>query len=93
MLQEIPAKRVVQFVRDGDTTVGDLLEIESFGESVTELTRHVFETFEVESLYKAALRQLSQKMSAEEVLTLFPRGLSMAAQSFLIGLYAGRNAG
>ncbi|WP_200910331.1 AAA family ATPase [Sphingomonas sp. Leaf28] len=93
VLQEIPAKRVVQFVRDGDTTVGDLLEIESFGESVTELTRHVFETFEVESLYKAALRQLSQKMSAEEVLTLFPRGLSMAAQSFLIGLYAGRDAG
>ncbi len=91
VLQEIPAKRVVQFTRDGDTTVGDLLEIESFGESLTELTRHVFDTFDIDGLYKTVLRGLAQTMSPEEVLALFPRGLSMSAQSFLIGLYAGRD--
>lgn len=87
VLQEIPSSRVLHFVRDAGATVGDELSIESFGESITELTRHVFDTVEVKSLHKDVLAGLAASMSPEEVLELFPKGLGMAAQSYLIGLY------
>lgn len=87
VLQEVPSGRVLHFVRDGDTTVADPLTVESFGESVTELTRHVFGTVEVESLYKHVLRDLARTRTPEEVLGLFPKGLSLAAQAYLAGLY------
>jgi hypothetical protein len=87
VLQEIPSKRVLHFVRDGDTTVADPLAVESFGESVTELTRHVFDTIEVESLYKHVLGDLARTKTPEEVLGLFPKGLSISAQAYLAGLY------
>jgi predicted ATPase len=87
VLQEVPSKRVLHFVRDGNTTVADPLAVESFGESVTELTRHVFGTIEVESLYKHVLRDLARTKTPEEVLDLFPKGLSLAAQAYLAGLY------
>lgn len=87
VLQEIPAKRVIHFIRDGATTRAEPLGVESFGESVTELTRHVFKTFEVPSLYKEVLANLAYTMKPEEVLALFPKGLSMAAQAYLLGQY------
>jgi predicted ATPase len=87
VLQEVPSKRVLHFVRDCDTTVADALMVESFGESVTELTRHVFDTIEVESLYKHVLKDLARTKTPEEVLELFPKGLSLAAQAYLAGLY------
>lgn len=90
VLQEVPSKRVLHFVRDGDTTTAELLAVESFGESVTELTRHVFKTFEVESLYKKVLTELADRMPAEQVLSLFPNGLSIAAQSYLLGQYGAK---
>ncbi|PTE11881.1 AAA family ATPase [Mesorhizobium helmanticense] len=90
VLQEIPSRRVLHFVRTEATTVAELLTTESFGESVTELTRHVFKTMEVESLYKEVLSRLSNSMTVEEVLDLFPRGLGLAAQAYLFGKYADR---
>lgn len=88
VLQEVPSKRVLHFRRDGDSTTADELAVESFGESITELTRHVFNTFEVENPYKAVLARLAAKLPAEEVLSLFPKGLGMAAQSYLLAQYA-----
>jgi ABC-type cobalamin/Fe3+-siderophores transport system ATPase subunit len=88
VIQEIPAKRVLVFQRTDNVTVAAPLLLESFGESVTELTRHVFETIDVESVYRRTLQELAQEQSAEEVLALFPRGLSLSAQAYLLALYA-----
>lgn len=87
VLQEIPSGRVIHFVRNDEATVAELLPIESFGESVTELTRHVFKTFEVPSLYKQVLAGLAGRKSVEEVLELFPNGLGVSAQSYLLAQY------
>jgi predicted ATP-dependent endonuclease of OLD family len=55
VIQEIPSKRVIVFRRTENITVAEPLHLESFGESVTELTRHVFETVEIENLYRRTL--------------------------------------
>jgi hypothetical protein len=71
--------------------VAEPLQLESFGESVAELTRHVFETVEVESLYRRTLKELSHHASAEEVLAKFGSGLSLSAQAYLLAQYGRRN--
>jgi len=92
VIQEMPAKRVLVFHRVGDETVASPLLLESFGESVTELTRHVFETDEVKSVYRRTLRELAATESAEGVMSRFPSGLSLSAQAYLLALY-GKKAG
>lgn len=92
VIQEIPAKRVLVFQREGNVTTAESLRVESFGESVTELTRHVFETSEVESLYRRTLRDLAGEETAEEVLARFSLGLSLSAQAYLLAQY-GKKAG
>jgi hypothetical protein len=87
VIQEIPAKRVVVFRRTENTTVAEPLPIESFGESLTELTRHVFETIEVDSLYRRTLKELAEEESAEKVMSRFDRGLSLSAQAYLLAQY------
>jgi ABC-type branched-subunit amino acid transport system ATPase component len=87
VIQEIPSKRVIVFRRTANITVAEPLELESFGESIAELTRHVFETIEVESLYRRTLRELARHESAEEVLAKFVSGLSLSAQAYLLAQY------
>ena len=87
VIQEIPAKRVLLFQRVGNVTEAEPLLLESFGESVTELTRHVFETDEVKNVYRRSLKNLSEDESAEEVMARFPRGLSLSAQAYLLAQY------
>jgi predicted ATP-dependent endonuclease of OLD family len=71
VLQEIPRKRVLVLSRDGDVTTSANLEAESFGESLSALTRHVFETNEIENLYKSTLADLA----GEETVERTPRTL------------------
>jgi ABC-type methionine transport system ATPase subunit len=92
VIQEIPAKRVLVFEREHNVTMAHPLLLESFGESVTELTRHVFETIEVESVYRRTLQELAQEESAEEVRARFDRGLSLNAEAYLLAQY-GKKAG
>lgn len=87
VIQEIPAKRVLVFQREDNVTVALPLMLESFGESVTELTKHVFETIEVESVYRRTLKELAEDESAKDVLALFEGGLSLSAQAYLLALY------
>ncbi|WP_241774710.1 AAA family ATPase [Pseudomonas protegens] len=87
VIQEIPAKRVLVFEREQNLTVAHPLLLESFGESVTELTRHVFETIEVESVYRRTLKRLAKKEPAEEVLARFDQGLSLSAEAYLLAQY------
>lgn len=93
VIQEIPAKRVLVFQREGNVTTAEPLRLESFGESVTELTRHVFETGEVESLYRRTLRELAADETAERVLARFSHGLSLSAQAYLLAQYGKKKPG
>ncbi|MEP6933154.1 MAG: AAA family ATPase, partial [Nitrospirota bacterium] len=77
--------------RTENITVAESLQLESLGESVTELTRHVFETIEVESLYRRTLKELSIFEPAETVLAKFSKGLSLSAQAYLLAQYGRRN--
>lgn len=87
VIQEIPAKRVLVFEREQNLTVAHPLALESFGESVTELTRHVFETIEVESVYRRTLKRLAKTESPEKVLARFDQGLSLSAEAYLLAQY------
>jgi hypothetical protein len=88
VLQDVPSKRAVQFIRHGTTTTAKPLGMESFGESISELTRHVFETIEVESPYKQTLRRLAKSEgSVAAVLEHFPNGLGLAAEAYLLAQF------
>lgn len=88
VIQEIPSKRVVVFTREGGVTDAAALQFESFGESVAELTEHVFKTQEAESLYREVLNRIAKAMTLEEALDLFTNRLSMNAKSYLLARYA-----
>jgi hypothetical protein len=91
VIQQMPAKRVAVFQRLGNVTTAEPLGLESFGESVAELTRHVFETIEVDDLYRLTLKRLSYEETLEEILGRFERGLSLSAQAYLLAQF-GRKA-
>lgn len=87
VIQEIPGKRVILFHREGENTISKKIQIETFGENISELTRHVFDTAELDSFYKNTLVVLSKKFSFDQVLELFDNNLNMSAQSFLLTRY------
>lgn len=88
VIQEIPSKRVVVFTREEGVTYADPLQFESFGESVAELTEHVFKTQEAESPYRDSLAAIARKMSLEDALGLFTNRLGMNAKAYLLARYA-----
>jgi ABC-type cobalamin/Fe3+-siderophores transport system ATPase subunit len=85
VIQQVPASRVLVFNRDGNITHAEPLALESFGESVTELTKHVFETVDIDTLYRRVLRGLARTERAGDTVARFPRGLSLSAQAYVIG--------
>lgn len=87
VIQEVPSERVRVFVREGNYTTVNTLSAESFGETVSELTRHVFETIETPSHYREILKRLARENSFDEVISLFNGKLSMNAQSYLMTQY------
>lgn len=87
VIQEIPSKHVIQFLREGNLTRAVPLNMESFGESISNITRHVFETIEIPNLYKMHLRRISKRYTFDESLKLFNQSLSFSAKSFLISQY------
>ena len=89
VIQEIPSKRVILLSREGNCTMPTRMQFETFGESVSELTRHVFDTASISNYYKKVLKSLSNTMSAEEVNELFNNNLSFNAKAYLLGQYGG----
>ncbi|MDR3581311.1 MAG: AAA family ATPase [Oryzomonas sp.] len=87
VIQEIPSKRVLLFERNGNVTTADKLPIETFGQNISELTRHVFETSEISHYYKHVFDQLSRRKTFDEVMELFEDNLSLNAQSYLMTRY------
>jgi ABC-type methionine transport system ATPase subunit len=88
VLQEIPRKRVLVLSREGDVTVASNLDLESFGESLSTLTRHVFDTNEIENLYKAVLSELADEETFEQTLERFDGQLSQNAIAYLLAKHA-----
>ncbi len=89
VIQEVPSKRVVLFEREDATTIARNLGVETFGENVAELTKHVFDTIEIPSFYKNTFEELSGLYGFEQVMELFGNNLSMSAQSYLLSQYGG----
>ncbi|SHG23010.1 AAA domain-containing protein, putative AbiEii toxin, Type IV TA system [Marinomonas polaris DSM 16579] len=87
VIQEIPKKRVILLTREGDVTLPTFMDFETFGESISELTRHVFDTAEIPNYYKNVLKKLSENKSFEEVNELFESQLGFNAKSYLLSQY------
>lgn len=87
VIQEIPAKNVWVFEREGNTPIVRPLDIESYGENLSVITEHIFETGEIKDRYKESLRELAKKHSYQDVLALFNNKLSLNAKIFLSSLY------
>lgn len=86
VIQEIPGKRVLLFQRNGNTTTANNIAVETFGESISSLTQHVFETIEIPNYYKQTLKRLSRKHSFEEVNKMFNGKLGINAQAYLLSV-------
>lgn len=91
VVQEVPSKRVVLFDRERNQTLVKTVDMETFGENLSELTRQVFDTVEIKSYYKEVLRRMSKNSDFEKVLGQFDNNLSMSAQSFLLSQYSIKN--
>lgn len=89
VIQEIPSKRVILLTREGNSTMPTRMQFETFGESVSELTRHIFDTALISNYYKTVLKNLSKNMSAEDVNKLFNNNLSFNAKAYLLAQYGG----
>lgn len=87
VIQEIPRKRVILLTREGNSTISSPMSFETFGENISELTRHVFDTVNIPNPYKAVFKKLSRKMTFEEINSLFDDGLGFNAKAYLLGQY------
>jgi ABC-type transport system involved in cytochrome c biogenesis ATPase subunit len=92
VIQEVPGRHVIQFEREDNLTVASPLPQESFGESISELTRIVFETVEAPSFYKSVLKGLAADHSFDEVSAMFEDELSLHAAAYLASLYENTDA-
>jgi len=88
ILQEIPSDSVLVFARQGDVPMIRMLDIESFGENLSTLTEHVFETIEIKANFKEVLKRLAQEHSYGTVLGMFRGRLSFNAKMFLKAQYS-----
>lgn len=87
VIQEIPSKRVILLSREGNSTIASKMQLETFGENISELTRHVFDTVSISNHYKKILKKLSKHRSFEEVNELFDDNLGFNAKSYLLAQY------
>ncbi|MEW2191251.1 AAA family ATPase [Streptomyces microflavus] len=86
LLQEVPRRYVHVLQRFGDTTRVTSPEIETFGESVGLLTRHVFNLDNSATDYHETLRQMGERFSFDEVSELFDGELSAQSLAYLAGI-------
>ena len=80
VLQEIAGRYARVLRRHGDQNFVSEPQIETFGENVGLLTRHVFNLDNSQSDYVGILRTLASKFEMEEMEELFPNGLSSEAR-------------
>lgn len=87
LLQQVPRRYVRVLRRRGSRTSIGLPNIETFGEDLGELTRHVLDLAEPEQDFHSVLDRLVDRgMSAEQIQAMFERGLPLPAQIYLESL-------
>ena len=87
VIQQIPSKNVYIFERDENTAYTRPLDIESFGENLTTISEHIFETNEVKDGFKTTLKELIEHNSIEEIIEMFDNKLSLNAKIYLSSLF------
>ena len=84
VLQEIAGCYAHVLRRHGSRNSVEEPEIETFGENIGLLTRHVFNLDNSQSDYVGVLRELASKLSLEEIEGLFDQGLSSQARALVM---------
>ena len=84
VLQEIASRYARVLSRHGSQNAFEEPEIETFGENIGLLTRHVFNLDNSQSDYVGVLRELASRSSLEEIEELFIRGLSSQARALVM---------
>ena len=93
VLQEVPKSCVWKLSRAGTITVAERPNIETFGENVSVLTRHIFGLEVTNSGFHALLREAieSKHLDYEEVLEFFNYQLGTEGKAIAQALIAERN--
>ncbi|MFJ8578500.1 AAA family ATPase [Micromonospora sp. NPDC093277] len=86
VLQEVPRQYVRVLRRFGNRTVVHEPEIETFGENVGSLTRHVFNLDSTSTDFHSVLKKLAEELPVSEIEGLFQRGMSSQARAYLVSL-------
>ena len=60
IIQDVPSAYINIFDREGNTPVIRDLPLESFGENISTLTSHIFNTIDVKELYKHFLERIAE---------------------------------
>jgi hypothetical protein len=84
VLQEVPAANVHVLVRFGDQSTVERPEVETYGENVGEITRHVFSLDSSATDYQGILKDLAGELSLDDIEALFPDGLSSQARALVL---------
>ena len=84
VLQEIAGCYTHVLRRHGTSNSVEKPEIETFGENIGILTRHVFNLDNSQSDYVGALRKLASDFSLEQIEELFVNGLSSQARALVM---------
>ena len=87
IVQEIPSKYVQILSRVDNVLRVRKPALECFGENVTNITNDIFDVNGSESNYKTILKNLSKRMTFDEVLNIFGSALSFNAMIYLKGCY------
>lgn len=91
ILQEIPSKYIQILNREGNILTVRAPDIECFGNNVSDIVTDVFDVSVHESNYKSKFKELSSKLSYDEVLQLFDDKLSLNSLIFLKNCYREEN--
>lgn len=94
VLQEVPASCVVKLWRSGLTSKAERLDMETFGENVSVLTREVFELEVTKSGFHRLIAEAVEErgFTYEEVLALFNGQLGAEARALAKAFVVGRDS-
>ncbi|MEV4625794.1 AAA family ATPase [Micromonospora sp. NPDC049523] len=90
VLQEIPKRYVKILRRFDDLTLVHEPEIETFGENLGLLTRHIFNLDSSSTDYQGVLRRLAETLTLDEIDGLFDEGMSVQARSYVASVRRAR---
>ncbi|WP_411102253.1 AAA family ATPase [Streptomyces sp. cmx-4-9] len=91
LLQELPSRYVHVLQRFGDSTDTSRPEVETFGENVGLLTRHVFNLDSSATDFHSTLRSMNETLSLHEITELFDGELSAQSLAYLTSIGRERN--